>query len=113
MIVRNARTGTVLAARAGRAATFGARLFGLMGRRTLPDGEALLIERCAAIHTWFMRFPIDVAFLDREHRMLRAVAGLAPWRVRSRRGATATLELPSGALAKSETREGDLLELEV
>jgi len=41
------------------------------------------------------------------------VAGLAPWRVRSCRGAAATLELPSGALAKSETREGDLLELEV
>jgi len=113
VIVRNARTGTVLAARAGRAATFGARLFGLMGRRSLPDGEALLIERCAAIHTWFMRFPIDVAFLDREHRVLRAASAVAPWRVRSCRGADATLELPSGALAKSETREGDLLELEV
>jgi uncharacterized membrane protein (UPF0127 family) len=113
MIVRNARTGAVLAARAERAATFRARLFGLMGRRSLPDGGALLIENCAAIHTWFMRFPIDVAFLDREHRVLRMVAGLAPWRVRSGPGAAATLELPSGALAKSETRAGDQLELEV
>jgi uncharacterized protein len=113
MIVRNSRTGAVLAERVERASTILARLRGLLGRRALPDGEALLIEPCASIHTFFMRFTIDAAFLSRELRVLRAIPDVVPWRAtRFHRGATMALELPRGTLARTGTREGDALELE-
>ncbi len=113
MIVRNSRTGAVLAERVERASTMLARLRGLLGRRALPEGEALLIEPCASIHTFCMRFAIDAAFLSRELRVLRAIPDLGPWRAtRLHRGAAMALELPRGTLARTGTREGDALELE-
>ena len=113
MIVRNSRTGAVLADRVERASTMLARLRGLLGRRALPEGEALLIEPCASIHTFCMRFAIDAAFLSRELRVLRAIPDLGPWRAtRLHRGAAMALELPRGTLARTGTREGDVLELE-
>jgi uncharacterized membrane protein (UPF0127 family) len=111
--VRNARTGALLAARVERAGTFTARLRGLLGRGSLAEGEALLIEPCASVHTWFMRFAIDLAFLSRELRVLSAVSGLKPWRVRWSPRAAMALELRDGALARSGTRAGDVLTLEV
>ena len=62
------------------ARTLWARIRGLIGRRGLPAGEGLLIERCNAIHTFFMRFPIDATFYDREGRVVRIVRGIRPWR---------------------------------
>lgn len=58
---------------------FAARLLGLMFRKDLPDDEALLIPRCNAIHAFFMRFPIDVTFLDRNGAPIRIVRGVRPW----------------------------------
>ena len=113
MILRNSRTGAVVAERVERASTPLARLRGLLGRRALADGEALLIEPCASIHTFFMRFAIDAAFLSPELRVLRAIPDLRPWRAtRLYRGAAMALELPLGTLARTGTREGDELELE-
>ena len=113
MIVRNARTGAILAGKAVRAASFSARLLGLMGRPSLAGEEGLLIERCGSIHTWLMRFPIDVAFLTRDLVVLRAVSDLKPWRVRWQGRAAMALELPAGTLARSGTKAGDELTLEV
>ncbi len=62
------------------ARTLWARIRGLIGRRGLPAGEGLLILRCNAIHTFFMRFPIDATFYDREGRVVRIVRGIRPWR---------------------------------
>ena len=56
------------------------RAKGLIGRKTLPPGEGLLIERCNAIHTFFMRFPIDAIFLDRRGRVVKTVRNIRPWR---------------------------------
>ena len=110
MILRNPRTGAVLAQRIERAATPLARLRGLLGRRSLPEGEALLIEPCDSIHTFFMRFAIDAAFLSRELRVVRAIPGLKPWRAtRPHRAASLVVELPQGTLARTGTREGDQL----
>ena len=60
---------------------FWARLKGLIGRRGLPPGRGLLILRCNAIHTFFMRFPIDAVFYDRQDRVVRTVRNIRPWRL--------------------------------
>jgi hypothetical protein len=60
---------------------------------------------------WFMRFPIDAVFLDRENRVLRVDAHLAPWRVAGCRGSKAVVELPAGEAARVGLAPGDRLRL--
>ena len=62
------------------ARSFWARLKGLIGRRGLPSGRGLLILRCNAIHTFFMRFTIDATFYDRQDRVVKTVRNIRPWR---------------------------------
>jgi uncharacterized protein len=113
MILRNASNGSLLADRVERACTPLARLWGLLGRTALAEGEALLIEPCTSIHTFFMRFTIDALFLSRELRVVRMVPDLRPWRAtRFHRGVSMALELPRGTLARTGTHEGDVLQLE-
>jgi uncharacterized membrane protein (UPF0127 family) len=87
------------------------RMRGLLGRSGLPAGEGLLLRPAPSIHTAFMRFPIDALFLDRELRVLQIVERLRPWRVASKRGARAVLELSAGESARRDVRVGDRLEL--
>jgi uncharacterized membrane protein (UPF0127 family) len=87
------------------------RMRGLLGRRDLPAGEGLLLRPAPSIHTWFMRFPIDVLFLDADLRVLDVIPELGPWRVAARRGARAVLELASGEASRRGLRPGDPLEL--
>lgn len=108
--VENVTRGTVLAERARVASSSRDRTVGLMGRDGLPDGEGLWIERAPSIHMFFMRFPIDAVFVDRELRVTKVVADLRPWRVVWwARGARDCLELPAGAARESGTRAGDQL----
>ena len=65
--------------RAEVARSFLSRAVGLIGRKGLPPGEGLLILRCNAIHTFFMRFPIDATFLDSQDRVVRVVRNIRPW----------------------------------
>ncbi len=75
------------------------RARGLISRPPPPDGAAVLLVPCRGVHTWFMRYPIDVVFLDAESRIVRVVANLAPGRAASGgRRAAAVLELPSGRI---------------
>ncbi|MCS7275603.1 MAG: DUF192 domain-containing protein [Dehalococcoidia bacterium] len=108
----NLNRGTVLAERVEEARTFWSRLVGLLGRRELPEGHALLIVPCSSVHTMFMGFAIDVAFLDRDGRVLRAFARVPPFRLLAGgRGAYMALELPAGTLVRTDTRPGDFLQL--
>jgi hypothetical protein len=84
---------------------------GLMGRRGLPAGEGLLISPAPAIHTAFMRFPIDALFLDRDLLVLDIVERLGPWRFASKRHARFVLELSAGECARRGVEVGDRLEL--
>ena len=108
--VRNARTGRPLADRVRRThgGWQGAR--GLLGRGGLAPGEALWIVGSLGVHSFGMRFPIDVLYLDGELRVLHALAPLAPNRLGpiSLR-CESVLELPAGTLAASGTRLGDAL----
>lgn len=63
------------------AESLGARLRGLIGRRALPPGRGLLIPRCNAIHTLFMRFPIRATFLDRQGNVVKVVRNVRPGRL--------------------------------
>jgi uncharacterized membrane protein (UPF0127 family) len=88
------------------------RLKGLLGRRTLPAGEGLLIRPTWSIHMFFMRFPIDAVFLDEYGVVVRIVPELRPWRAASQRGSKAVLELASGECERRDVRVGDRLTLE-
>lgn len=89
-----------------RADGFVARLAGLLFAPPLAPGEGLLLVPCASVHTAFMRYPIDVVFLDRAGAITRIVPCLAPWRVAVCRGAHQTLELAAGEAARLELLAG-------
>ena len=61
------------------ARTLFARIKGLIGTKRLPPGEGMLILHCNAIHTFFMSFPIDATFLDRNDRVVKVVRNIRPW----------------------------------
>ena len=73
-----------------------ARMRGLLGRSDLPQGEGVLLRPAGSIHTFFMRFPIDVLFLDDDDVVLEVVPELRPWRVAGVKGARSVLELAAG-----------------
>ena len=87
------------------------RLRGLLGHRGLGAGEGLLLRPSPSVHTWFMRFAIDVVFLDPELRVLRVAHAVKPWRFVGCRGARAVLELASGEASARGVGVGDRLEL--
>jgi hypothetical protein len=92
------------------ARTFWSRLVGLMGRKSLEAGGGLVIEPCRSVHTMFMRFPIDVVYVDRSDGVVGTVPGLKPFRASlGKKGAHRVIELPAGTLAQSGTAEGDVL----
>jgi uncharacterized membrane protein (UPF0127 family) len=88
------------------------RMRGLLGRSGLEPGSGMLIDAAPSVHMFFMRFPIDVVFLDRDWRIVRVVHALKPWRVASARRAVAALELPAGTAAEAGLEEGDVLVLD-
>jgi hypothetical protein len=98
--------GTVVCEHCLLAETMFARLRGLLGRRGLSSGEGMLLRPAASVHTAFMRFSIDVVFLDREDRVVKVAADLRPWRAASCRGARTVLELPAGEAARQGLRSG-------
>jgi uncharacterized membrane protein (UPF0127 family) len=85
------------------------RMRGLLGRSSLPRDEGILLRPASSVHTWFMRFPIDVVFLDRDLAVLRVVPRLRPWRAVARRRAAAVLELAAGESERRGLRPGDRL----
>ena len=88
------------------------RMRGLLGRDGLEPGGGMLIDRAPSVHMFFMRFSIDVVFLDRDRRVVRVVERLRPWRIASARRAAAALELPAGAAAAAGVNVGDVLVFE-
>ncbi len=110
--IDNTSQGTALAIEARVAGTAWTRLVGLLGRSLLPPGEALVLEPCRAVHTAFMRFAIDVVFVDRRYRIVKLAPALKPFRMSGRLlGDLAAIELPSGAIAESRSAVGDQLVL--
>lgn len=93
------------------AENFFSRLQGLIGTAELSEGNALLILPCSSIHTWFMKYPIDVIFLDAENRIIKIMERVPPNRFGPLvRGARAALELPAGVCSSTGTGVGDIIQ---
>ena len=102
---------TCLVRRAEIAATFRTRLVGLLGRASLAPGTALVLRPSGLIHTAFMRFPIDVIFLDGQQRVVATAAHLQPFRVAwGGWKARMAVELPAGTIERFELPAGTALE---
>ncbi len=87
-----------------------ARFWGLMFRGSLAEGEALLITPCSSVHTIFMRFPIDVVFLDKDERVVKVVTAMKPYGAAlGGHGAHHVLELNAGAAATAGLTVGNSL----
>jgi uncharacterized protein len=105
----NLRTGAPIATSVERAMTRATRKRGLLGRDGMPAGSALMIEPCPAVHTAFMRFAIDIVFLDRQGYAIKIVRNLGPWRAAMSPRAYAVIEMPAGALHEVDLVVGDRL----
>jgi uncharacterized protein len=104
--------GTVVADHLGLADNVFSRFMGLMFRRDLPAGHGLAIRPCNSIHMFFMRFPLDVVFVDGDGRVVRVLDAIRPWRLSSVvRGAKAAIELPAGTAARTGVRPGTVVHM--
>ncbi len=104
------KPGAPIASELKTADTLLSRTKGLLGRASLPAGEGLWIKRCNSIHTAFMKFPIDVLFVDKDMRVVSVYENLKPWRItRLHFRASSVIELPAGTLAESTTGQTETL----
>ena len=108
-ILHDADSGTLLLATVYRTTTPWERLRGLLGRLPLAAGEGMLIDPCGSVHTFLMRYPVDIVYLSRDLVITKIVASLAPSRVSMGFGAAMTLELVAGAAADLSLRRGQAL----
>jgi uncharacterized membrane protein (UPF0127 family) len=111
--LRNLRTGRLLATALEAAFDSASRRRGLLGRKELGAGSALIIAPCSGIHTFFMQFPIDVIFVRRDGTVTHVVTQLPPWRIGVSLWAFAVVETAAGTAARTGTRRGDQLRVEV
>ncbi|MDT8903676.1 DUF192 domain-containing protein [Anaeroselena agilis] len=111
MEIVNVTTGKLLANDARLADSFFTRLRGLLGTEGLPDGGGLVIRPCCSIHTFGMKYPIDVLFAADGDRVAHTVANLGPGRMTLCRGSRYVIELPPGTLDRTGTKPGDQLRL--
>jgi uncharacterized membrane protein (UPF0127 family) len=108
--IRNSTRDTIVAERCRVAGSIFQRIFGLHLLPRLESGEGLLLPRSTTIDTTFMRYPIDLVFVDHSGRVTRTIPDLAPWRMVLRtNGGRDCIELPAGTVARSGVQAGDEL----
>lgn len=109
----NLTTGQVIAQKVRIAQDFKSRSVGLLSRSSLDEDEALLIKPCNAIHTFFMKFPIDIAFLDKKGRVVKTRENISKNRLCSCifKG-NMVLEMPAGKIRKISIKRGDIVKID-
>ena len=112
ILVRNQTRQTVLASRADVADTSERRRVGLLKHTSLAPGEGLWIAPCESVHTFFMKFPIDLVYLDKRLRVRKVRHAVRPWRLSACLTAHSVLELPAGSVAETGTVAGDELTMD-
>jgi uncharacterized protein len=111
IVVRNQTRNTILADAAEVADTSEKRRTGLLKHDRLEPGQGLWIVPCESVHSFFMKFAIDLVYLDRNKKVRKVRHRMVPWRVSACLSAHSILELPAGAVAASGTQKGDQLEI--
>lgn len=112
-MMRLKRADQILVPQLEVASTFAQRAKGLLGRRELPTGRALWIKPCNSVHTFFMKFAIDLIFLDRDLRVLKTLANVPAGRLTLPVwAATSVVELPAGFLAGHNVKPGEQLHVD-
>ncbi len=112
LAVINKSKGTVLADKAELARSFFQRLKGLMFRKKIDSGFGMIFYHCSSIHTFFMRFDIDVIFLDKTNRIVKLYKRFSPCKISSIvLNSYVTIEIPAGVIEKTSTQLGDILEI--
>lgn len=104
------KSGKLIASDVLLADTYFKRLKGLMFKKNLAYNEGLIITPCNSIHMFFMKFPLDVLFVDKENRVVGVLEGIKPWwisKVFFR--ANYVIELPYGTIERLKLSEGDIL----
>lgn len=108
--VHNVTRQTILAEHAAVADTSSKRRTGLLKHDVLPAGEGLWIVPCEGVHTFWMKFAIDIVYLSRKRKVVKVARRVAPWRVSICLRAHSVLELPAGTIDATKTARGDMLE---
>lgn len=108
--ILNLTRNTELATQAEVAETSAARSKGLLGRTDLPAGSGMWIVPCESVHTFFMKFPIDLVYIDRHRKVKKVRSSVPPWRLSACLSARSIIELPSGTILHTQTAPGDQLE---
>jgi uncharacterized membrane protein (UPF0127 family) len=112
LVLKNRLTGTLVARHLLPALDSETRRTGLLKHTSLADDEAMLIAPTNAIHTFFMKFPIDVAFVGRDGTILKVRSAMPAWRMSGAWSGHAVVEMAAGAFARTGTRVGDVLCIE-
>ena len=112
MTLRNVRTGASLVTRLETAFDSKSRNRGLLGRPSLEPAHALVLAPCNGVHTFFMKFAIDVVFVGRDGTVQRIAHALQPWRVAISPRSFAVIETAAGVIGTSGTRPGDRLAID-
>ena len=108
----NLRNGKELSNNVTVADSFLKRMKGLLGKKEMLNGEALWIKPCISVHTFFMKFPIEVVFLNKRNQVIATIRNLQPNRITGVYfKSTSVLELPTGVLETTDTRVGDEIEI--
>jgi uncharacterized membrane protein (UPF0127 family) len=107
VMLRREDDGRVVCERCVIADTLSRRLRGLLGLRALPPGQGIVLRPGWSIHTAFMRFPIDVVYVDADQVVVKVVPNLRPWRASTCRGARDVVELAAGECARRGLEPGD------
>ena len=109
LVLRNQRTGAILARTLLPALDSNTRRTGLLKHESLADGIAMLIAPTNAVHTFFMKFPIDVAFVTKEGRILKIRHNVPAWRIAAAWGGYAVVEMDAGSFERAHCVRGDTL----
>jgi len=110
--VYNVTRNLCLAETAIMADSFFSRLRGLLGKSGLPEGWCMVLKPCRSIHTMFMRFSLDVLFVDRQNRVVSMISDMPPFRFSgSVSQSYLVIEFPSGALLNTGTLPGDIIQI--
>jgi len=110
--VLNQRRGTVLGTAVAVADTSATRRTGLLKHQSLAPGEGLWIVPCESVHTFFMKFAIDLVYLVRNRQVRKIRHAVPPWRLSACLFAHSILELPAGTVKQTGTQTGDRLSIE-